>query len=270
MSRLADVFGKLKHARRTALVTYITAGDPDKNGTVPLMRTLVKAGADVLELGVPFSDPTADGPVIQQACERALKHGTTLSDVLAMVKEFRTSDAHTPIVLMGYLNPMEAYGIEAFAGAAGGAGVDGVLTVDMPPEEAEPLAGMLRAKGLDPVFLLAPTSGSARLKRICETASGFVYYVSLKGVTGAANLDVQDVRQRLAAVRRETNLPVGVGFGIRDAQTAAQLAGVADAVVVGSAIVSRIAEHQSQHREMLAQVSGFVQGLRQAMDAARV
>ncbi|MGH8282292.1 MAG: tryptophan synthase subunit alpha [Gammaproteobacteria bacterium] len=270
MSRLAKVFAKLKRDKRTALVTYITAGDPVKSSTVPLMRALVKAGADVLELGVPFSDPVADGPVIQQACERALKHGTTLADVLGLVREFRVTDAHTPVVLMGYLNPMEAYGIEVFADTAAGAAVDGVLTVDMPPEEAEPLAGMLRAKGLDPVFLLAPTTGGARLKRICETASGFVYYVSLKGVTGAANLEVRDVQQRLAVVRRETDLPVGVGFGVRDAQTAAQLASVADAVVVGSAIVSRIAQYASERREMLAQVNGFVRELRQAMDAVRV
>lgn len=270
MSRLAQRFAELKRAGRTALVPYITAGDPDKTASVPLLHKLVEAGADVLELGVPFSDPVADGPVIQQACERALKHGTTLTDVLGMVHEFRQTDAHTPVVLMGYLNSVEALGVERFAVAAAKAGVDGVITVDMPPEEAEPLAGQLRASGLDPVLLLAPTTAAPRLERICKTAAGFVYYVSLKGVTGAANLDVAEVRSRLEAVRRITHLPVGVGFGVRDAHTAAQLAGMADAVVVGSAIVGRIAEHQSQHREMLTQVSEFVQGLRQAMDAARV
>lgn len=269
MSRLAPVFKELKRAGRSALVTYITAGDPDGSVSVPLMHALAKAGADVLELGVPFSDPTADGPVIQQACERALAAGTTLGKVLAMVKEFRRTDSHTPLVLMGYLNPMEAFGIEAFAGAAADAGVDGVITVDMPPEEAEPLAGLLKAKGVDPVFLLAPTTRGARLDRICEIASGFVYYVALKGVTGAASLDVQDVQQRLQVIRRATHLPVGVGFGVRDAQSAAKLAQFADAVVVGSAIVKRIGEHQSAPREMLTQVSGFVHGLRQAMDAAR-
>ena len=269
MSRLAQRFAELKRAGRIALVPYITAGDPDKSASVPLMQALVEAGADVLELGVPFSDPTADGPVIQQACERALKHGTTLADVLAMVREFRAQDPRTPVVLMGYLNPLEAFGLGVFAAAAAEAGVDGVLTVDMPPEEAEPLAGLLRAHGLDPVFLLAPTTDAARLKRICETAAGFVYYVSLKGVTGAANLDIAAVRRRLESVRRTTRLPVGGGFGVRDAHAAAQLAGMADAVVVGSAIVGRIAEFQSQRRDMLIKVGAFVRELRQAMDAMR-
>ena len=270
MSRLAVRFAELKRARRAALVPYITAGDPDKSASVPLMHALVEAGADVLELGVPFSDPSADGPVIQRACERALKHGTTLADVLGMVREFRRSDARTPVVLMGYLNPVETFGAERFASAAADAGVDGVLTVDMPPEEAEPLAELMRARGLDPVFLLAPTTEATRLKRICEIASGFVYYVSLKGVTGAANLDVNEVRRRIERLRQATRLPVGVGFGVRDARTAAQLAGVADAVVVGSAIVARIAEFQERRRDMLAQVGAFVNELRRAMDAARV
>ena len=269
MSRLAARFAELKRARRTALVPYIAAGDPDKTASVPLMHALVQAGADVLELGVPFSDPTADGPVIQRACERALKEGTTLADVLGMVKEFRATDARTPVVLMGYLNPMEAFGPQAFVTAAAGAGVDGVLTVDMPPEEAEPLASLLKTKGLDPVFLLAPTTDSARLKRICSAASGFVYYVSLKGVTGATNLDMQQVRRGIAAARKETRLPIGVGFGVRDTHTAAQLAASADAVVVGRAIVGRIAESQAERREMLERVGGFVSELRQAMDAAR-
>ncbi len=269
MSRLAGVFAALKSNRRTALVPYITAGDPYNEATVPFMHALVEAGADVLELGVPFSDPTADGPVIQQACERALKHGTTLGDVLGMVKEFRSRDARTPVVLMGYLNPLEIFGTGKFAGAAAVAGVDGMLTVDMPPEEAEPFAGLLRAKDLDCIFLLAPTTTAARLKRICEAASGFVYYVSLKGVTGAASLDVQAVRGRLTAIRRETRLPVGVGFGVRDAGSAAQLAGFSDAVIVGSAIVSRIAEHRGELADTLATVREFVHGLRLAMDVVQ-
>lgn len=268
MSRLTARFAELKRVRRTALVPYITAGDPDEAASVPLMHTLVEAGADVLELGVPFSDPSADGPVIQRACERALKHGTSLADVLGMVTEFRRRDTATPVVLMGYLNPVEAFGLQAFADAAAKAGVDGVLTVDMPPEEAEPLAGLLRGRGLDPVFLLAPTTGSVRLRRICEAASGFVYYVSLKGVTGAANLDVADVRRRLEAIRASTQLPVGVGFGVRDADTAAQLAEFADAVVVGSAIIGRLAGHDSAAERSRA-VGEFVRGLRRAMDAAR-
>jgi tryptophan synthase alpha chain len=269
MSRIAGRFAELKRAKRTALVLYMTAGDPDKGATVPLLHALVAAGADAVELGVPFSDPSADGPVIQAACERALKAGTTLVDVLGMVREFRIRDQHTPVILMGYLNPVEAMGAEAFAVAAAEAGVDGVITVDMPPEEAEPLVGLLRKRGLDPIFLLAPTTDLARAQRISETASGFVYYVSLKGVTGAARLDIGEVRERLAVLRRVTSLPVGVGFGVRDAASAAALAEVADAVIVGSAVVSRIAEHKGDAKRAAASLSAFVAELRQAMDAAR-
>jgi tryptophan synthase alpha chain len=269
VSRLQKRFADLRRTGRTALLPYITAGDPDQSASVPLMHALVAAGADALELGVPFSDPSADGPVIQAACERALAAGTRLSDVLDMVKEFREGDRDTPVILMGYLNPVEAMGAATFAEAAAAAGVDGVLTVDMPPEEAEPLAGLLKAQGLDPIFLLAPTTSAARVKRICDSASGFVYYVSLKGVTGAASLDLEQVRGRLAAIRRDTRLPVGVGFGVQDAAAAAELAGVADAVIVGSAIVSRIAAYPDDPGGRLAAVGGFVEGLRRAMDAAR-
>ena len=269
MSRIAARLAAVKASGRTALVPYIAAGDPGKQATVPLMHALVKAGADALELGVPFSDPSADGPVIQAACERALAAGTTLKDVLAMVREFRTQDRNTPVILMGYLNPVEAFGHEAFAAAAAEAGVDGVLTVDMPPEEAEPLGALLRARDIDPIFLLAPTTDAARVRRITETASGFVYYVSLKGVTGADRLDLDAVRKRLEELRRLTTLPVGVGFGIRDAAAAAALAPAADAVIVGSAVVSRVAEHKDDPARMTAEVQGFVAGLRAAMDAAR-
>lgn len=269
MSRLSKRFAELKARRRTALVPYIAAGDPGKSATAPLMHALVEAGADVLELGVPFSDPSADGPVIQAAHERALAAGTTLRDVLAMVREFRARDTETPVVLMGYLNPVEAMGHEVFAAEAAQAGVDGVLTVDMPPEEAQPLAALLRARGLDPIFLLAPTTDAARARRIAETASGFVYYVSLKGVTGSASLDLDEVRRRLAELRTATPLPVGVGFGVRDAATAAALGSVADAVIVGSAVVSRIAEHRADAARMTGAVREFVAGLRAAMDAAR-
>lgn len=268
MSRLSGVFAALKRDRRTALVPYITAGDPDRQASVLLMRKLVQAGADILELGVPFSDPAADGPVIQQACERALAAGTTLADVLTVVREFRADDSETPIVLMGYLNPMHAFGIERFVSEAAAAGVDGILTVDMPPEEAEPLAGLLRANHLDPIFLLAPTTTGSRIRQVCEAASGFVYYVSLKGVTGTASLDVAAVAERLAAIRAQTPLPVGVGFGVRDAETAARLAPLADAVIVGSAIVSRIAAQRDDRERMLSDVGEFVAGLRKAMDAA--
>lgn len=269
MNRIARRFAALKRAGRAALVPYITAGDPSKDASVPLMHALVAAGADALELGVPFSDPSADGPVIQAACERALAAGTTLEDVLHMVREFRRRDTDTPVILMGYLNPVEAMGAEAFAAAAAAAGVDGVLTVDMPPEEAEPLAGLLRKRAIDPIFLLAPTTDEARVRLIAETASGFVYYVSLKGVTGAARLDVDEVRRRLAAVRRVTQLPVGVGFGVRDAASAAALATMADAVIVGTALVSRIAEHKGDMTRAAAELGGFVKELRKAMDAAR-
>lgn len=269
MSRLGSRFAKLKAEGRAALVPYVAAGDPGKSATVPLLHALVQAGADALELGVPFSDPSADGPVIQAAHERALAAGTTLKDVLAMVKAFRATDRDTPLVLMGYLNPVEAFGAEAFAEAAAEAGVDGVLTVDMPPEEAEPLSALLRARSLDPIFLLAPTTDDARARRITETASGFVYYVSLKGVTGAAHLDLEPVRERLTRLRRLTSLPVGVGFGVRDAATAAALGQVADAVIVGSAVVSRMAEHKDDAAQMTASVQEFVKGLRRAMDAAR-
>jgi len=266
MSRLAAKFAELKQAGRSALVPYITAGDPGPDATVPLMRALVQAGANVLELGMPFSDPTADGPVIQQACERALAAGTTLQTVLSIVREFRTGNSETPIVLMGYLNPMHAYGIERFVEDAAAAGVDGVLTVDMPPEEANPLAELLKAHQLDPIFLLAPTTTGQRIRRVCEAASGFVYYVSLKGVTGAASLDVDSVRERLAAIRAQTRLPVGVGFGVRDAETAGRLAPLADAVIVGSAIVNRIAAQRDNRERMLSDVTEFVSGLRKSMD----
>lgn len=269
MSRIAGRFAELKRAGRAALVPYVTAGDPDKDATVRLMHTMVAAGADLLELGVPFSDPSADGPVIQAACERALAQGVTLEDVLSMVREFRRRDATTPMILMGYLNPMEAMGAEHFASAAADAGVDGVLTVDMPPEEAEPLADLLRGKGIDPIFLLAPTTDAARVRRISETASGFIYYVSLKGVTGASQMNVEEVRERLALVRHETRLPVGVGFGIRDAASAAALAPHADAIIVGSAIVSRVAAHPGDTAGAAAALAAFVGELRSAVDVAR-
>ncbi len=245
MSRLAGCFGRLRNSGRTALVPYITAADPRPEDTVALMHTLVGAGADVVELGVPFSDPMADGPVIQAACERALAHGVTLRGVLDMVAEFRRRDAATPVVLMGYSNPIEAMGPQAFVEHAARAGVDGVITVDLPPEEAQ-AEGMLDAldrAGVDPVFLLAPTTSEERIRRICAVARGFMYYVSLKGVTGAGHLDSGDVAEHLAIIRRHTSLPVGVGFGIKDADSAAAVAAVADAVVVGSALVDVIARH---------------------------
>lgn len=266
MSRIAARFEALRAAGRKALVPYLTAGDPRPEATVELMHALVEAGADLLELGVPFSDPMADGPVIQAACERALRHGVRLRDVLEMVRRFRARDAETPVVLMGYLNPVEAMGAARLTREAAAAGVDGVLLVDLPPEEAGELDGLLREAGLDLIWLVAPTTSEARLARICEVARGFVYYVSLKGVTGAGGLDLRALDARLGAVRRHTGLPVGVGFGIRDAATAAQVAGLADAVVVGSALVARIAECGEDLEAGRREASAFIRELRKALD----
>ncbi len=269
MSRLAKQFALLKKQRSAALIPYVMAGDPAPWITVPLMHALVGAGANVLELGVPFSDPMADGPVIQRAAIRALKQQITLAHVLDMVKEFRVKDPATPIVLMGYLNPIEIMGYEAFAERAAGAGVDGVLTVDLPPEEADGMLAALKARGLDPIFLAAPTSGTERVRAVARAAGGFIYYVSLRGVTGAGHLDMGEVREKLKGIRKHTELPVGVGFGIRAPETAAEMARMADAVVVGSAIVSRMEENAASPEKILTEVPSFVASLRTAMDKAR-
>ncbi len=265
-SRITRTFEALGRRKRKALVTFLTAGDPAPDATVPLMHALVQAGADVLELGVPFSDPMADGPVIQRASERALRHGVSLGDVLDMVKDFRARDETTPVVLMGYLNPFEVMGYRAFARRAASVGVDGVITVDMPPEEAEEFVEVLHEQNIDPVFLVAPTSTEERIRRISATARGFIYYVSLRGVTGASHLDINAVKQHLAAIRRETKLPVGVGFGVGNPEQAASVAAVADAVVVGSALVKRIADLGDRREQLLTEAARFVAGLRAAMD----
>ncbi len=264
MSRLATRFAELRNQGRKALIPFITAGDPEPEFTLPLLRALVSSGADVLELGIPFSDPMAEGPVIQRACERALTHGVSLPEVLAMVKAFREEDQETPIVLMGYLNPVECMGYEAFARAAGEAGVDGLITVDLPPEESRDLVTLLRSNQVDPIFLIAPTSGGQRIKDICQLASGFIYYVSLKGVTGAANLDTEAVARKVEEIRACTDLPIGVGFGIRDAETAGRVARVSDAVVVGSALVRRIED--TPKAEIIAAVSSLMKELRRGVD----
>ncbi|ALP54039.1 tryptophan synthase subunit alpha [Candidatus Tenderia electrophaga] len=266
MSRIAQRFADLKQAGRKALIPFVTAGDPNPEVTVPLLHAMVAAGADLLELGVPFSDPMAEGPVIQKACERALKHHVGMHDVLAMVKAFREQDKETPIVLMGYMNPVEVMGYDTFAQAAREAGVDGLLTVDMPPEEAGDLVAVLGAADIDPIFLLAPTSVDERIAKICAVASGFIYYVSLKGVTGAANLDVDAVAHKVEQIRKHTDLPIGVGFGIRDADSAARVAQVADAVVVGSAVVNRVAEHAQQPDKINEAVCELLRDMRAAMD----
>ncbi|HHJ14229.1 MAG TPA: tryptophan synthase subunit alpha [Gammaproteobacteria bacterium] len=267
MSRIGERFQALRAADRTALVPYITAGDPQPDVTVPLMHALVGAGADLLELGVPFSDPMADGPVIQAACERALAHHVSLRQVLDMVREFRRQDADTPVILMGYLNPVEVMGYEAFATAAAAAGVDGVLTVDLPPEEGAPLVAALRGVGLDPIFLAAPTSSDARIRLMTKNGGGFLYYVSFKGITGARRLDVDAVRARVEQIRASTDLPVGVGFGIHDAESAAGVAAVADAVVVGSALVKRIAALADTPERIPAEAPAIIADMRAAMDA---
>ncbi len=257
MSRIAERFAELQAQGRRALIPYLTAGDPRPELTVPLMHALVEAGADLIELGVPFSDPMADGPVIQRATERALAQGVRLGDVLGMVEAFRRSDPQTPVVLMGY---------QTFAERAHAAGADGVLIVDVPPEEAEELVGVLKSQGLDLVYLLAPTSTDERIRRIGALASGFVYYVSVKGVTGAGHLDPSDVAAHLARIKSMIALPVGVGFGIKDAETAAQIARIADAVIVGSAIVSRIESLGETPERIPAEIAAFLKTLRQAID----
>lgn len=264
MSRIRACFTNCRTKQRKALIPFITAGDPNPTLTVPLMHALVAAGADILELGVPFSDPMADGPVIQRASERALKHQLSLHQVFEMVKEFRTQNTQTPIVLMGYLNPLEAYTYQAVAKNAANAGVDGFLTVDLPPEEADNLSKALQPYEIDTIFLIAPTTNADRIKLIAKQASGFIYYVSVKGVTGSADLDIQGVSDKLAAVRAQTTLPIGVGFGIKNAETAAKVAKVADAVIVGSALVQLI--EKTEESQLIATLSQTLADIRHGID----
>ncbi|MDG4554247.1 MAG: tryptophan synthase subunit alpha [Candidatus Competibacter sp.] len=268
MNRITHRFQELRRAGRKALIPYITAGDPRPELTVPMLHALVAAGADIIELGVPFSDPMADGPVIQKACERALAQGMTPRRVLELVREFRRTDRETPLVLMGYLNPIERMGHAAFAAAARDAGVDGVLTVDLPPEEAAEPIKLMNAAGIAPIFLVAPTSSVERIRHTAQLAQGYLYYVSLKGVTGSAALNVAEVAEKLAAIRACTDLPLGVGFGIKDPPTAAAVARVADAVVVGSALVARMNELADDPERMRREVAGQIAAMRQAMDRA--
>jgi len=264
MSRIQARFEKLKQQNRRALIPFFTAGDPSPAFTVPLMHALVTAGADVIELGVPFSDPMADGPTIQRASERALKQGMSLHGVLDLVAEFRREDNATPVVLMGYGNPIEAMGWELFAGRCAKVGVDGVLTVDFPPEESHEAFLHLQCHGIDPIFLLAPTTSEARIQQVAKLARGYVYYVSLKGVTGAGNIDLSAIEQKLPQLRKHIKLPIGVGFGIRDAQTAKAVARLCDGVVVGSRIVQQIED--SNETTVLANVTQLVSELRAAID----
>jgi tryptophan synthase alpha chain len=266
MSRISTALDRLRQQHRKALIPFITAGDPEPAIMVPLMHELVKAGADIIELGVPFSDPMADGPTIQRSSERALQRHVSLKDVLVMAREFRERDDSTPVVLMGYANPIEAMGSELFAESAQACGVDGVLTVDYPPEESREWVAILERRQIDPIFLVSPTTPQARIEQVAKMAKGYVYYVSLRGVTGAPRLDLDEVASKLAQLRAFISIPIGVGFGIRDNATAKAIAGIADAVVVGSRLVEEI-EH-SPHDQILTNVSRLMTGFRGAMDEA--
>lgn len=265
MSRIAATFAALQHRGRKALIPYVTAGDPYADATVEVMLAMAAAGADVIELGVPFSDPMADGPVIQKAGERALARGIGLAQILEMVRAFRVEDGHTPLVLMGYANPIERYGTLRFAADASAAGVDGVLVVDYPPEECEDFAQLLKAHRIDPIFLLAPTSTEQRIRNVGRIASGYVYYVSLKGVTGAGHLDIAGVADAVPRIKAHVRVPVGVGFGIRDAASAKAVAAVADAVVIGTALVQLLEE--ATRDNVAAAAAGFIAGVRSAIDS---
>ena len=264
MSRIKKHFEQLRLAQRKALISYITAGDPHPQNTVDIMHTLVAAGTDIIELGVPFSDPMADGPVIQAACERALKHETSLHDVLTMVRDFRQTDNTTPVVLMGYQNPVEIFGVEDFAKQAKGL-VDGMITVDLPPEESKDVACCYQNNDIDTIYLLAPTTGQERVQSIASLASGFLYYVSFKGITGASKLDIASVENKVQQIHSATSLPVAVGFGIKDAQTAKLVGCCADAVVVGSAIVNLIAENTDNIDLAKQKISALVSSMSDAL-----
>ena len=265
LNRINAAFAKLKAAGRTALIPYVTVGDPSLAAMPALLDAIATAGADVIELGVPFSDPMADGPVIQRASERALAQHVGLRDVLAVVEQFRQRDRATPIVLMGYANPIEAMGESAFVARAKAVGVDGVLVVDYPPDEATDFSQGLRSNDIAPIFLLSPTTTDSRIAAVAAQGRGYVYYVSLKGVTGAGHLDTSEVARRLAEIRRHVELPVGVGFGIRDAASAQAIAAHADAVVIGSRIIEEI--EQAPPGEAAARAGQWLAGIRTALDA---
>lgn len=267
MSRIDQVLEALKADGKKALIPYITGGDPKPDWSVELMHSLVSAGADIIELGVPFSDPMADGPVIQLACERALEHGTSLDDILGMVTKFREQNTETPVVLMGYLNPVEKKGYEVFAKEASAAGVDGILMVDLPPEEADTFVPFLKENDMDAIFLIAPTTTEDRVKQICQHSSGYVYYVSVKGVTGSAALNSEEVSEKVAEIKAHNDIPVGVGFGIRDAESAAAISKLSDGVIVGSVLVNTINENQHDLEAAKAKLTEIISSMRQAMDA---
>ncbi len=264
MSRIQKTFADLQAKKKKALVTFITAGDPAPELTVPLLHALVESSADILELGVPFSDPMAEGPVIQRANERALVFNVGMHDVLEYVREFRKDNQHTPVVLMGYANPIERMGVDRFVDASKAAGVDGAIVVDYPPEEANEFAEKLRAQDMDLIFLLAPTSTEQRIQQVAKISSGFSYYVSLRGVTGAGHIDTAEVSERLAAIRKHVKLPIGVGFGIRDGATAKAVASVSDAIVIGSRIIQEL--ENTPKEQAVPAVKAFLSGIRKAID----
>lgn len=266
MSRIEACLAELKNAGKKALVPYITSGDPDMKTTLALMHALAEAGADIIELGVPFSDPMADGPVIQLAFERALEKGTNIDQIFELIAKFRETNNSTPIVLMGYLNPFEVVGYETYVQRAKTAGADGFIIVDLPPEEAAEMTAICEREEMNLIFLLAPTTTPERIKLISDHASGYLYYVSLKGVTGASNLDIDDVTSKLDTIRGITDLPITVGFGIKDASTAAAVTKVADGAVVGSALVSRIAELQDTPEKIAPTLSKVIAEMRAAID----
>lgn len=265
MSRISTCLKDLAAKGRKALVPYFVAGDPSKELTVPMMHAMVDAGSDIIELGIAFSDPMAEGPVIQLAHERALEHNISLRDTLALVAQFRQTDNETPIVLMGYANPIEVLGYKSFAQQAQAAGVDGILVVDLPPEEAIEFQSILKEHDIDNIYLIAPTTEQSRIKKIVALATGYLYYVSLKGVTGSAALDVNSVKSKLADIRQETSLPICVGFGIKDADSAAQISKLSEGAVVGSAIVDRMAAANSEEQAISA-VTELLKDMRDAMD----
>ncbi|CAG7857168.1 tryptophan synthase alpha chain [biofilm metagenome] len=268
MSRLPETFARLAKTNRKALIPFITAGDPSPDFTLPLMHEMVNAGVDVIELGVPFSDPMADGPIIQKASERALANKMSLTKTLAIAAEFRLTNQQTPLVLMGYLNPIEAMGYEKFANAAQQADIDGVLTVDLPPEEGEQCSALLKERGIDTIFLLAPNSSDDRIKKMTAVGSGYLYYVSLKGVTGAGHLNIADVENKLKQIKSLTNMPIGIGFGVKDADTAKTIAALGDGVVVGSALISKIENNLDNPQQAKAEIINLLTAMRQSMDNA--
>jgi len=263
MSKIQTTFLRLKSENKKALIPFITAGDPHPDMTVQMLHTLVESGADMIEVGIPFSDPMADGPVIQRASERALANNTGITKTIQLVKEFRKKDNNTPIILMGYANPIEAIGIEYFVDLIKAADVDGVITVDYPPEESKDFVALLKKQDIDSIFLLSPTTEDSRIKLITEQATGFLYYVSLKGVTGSANIDINQVSERVNNIKKYSDLPIAVGFGVRDAETAKQVALISDAVVIGSRIINEV--ENSNQEDLLTNIRSLVSEIKRAI-----